>query len=807
MADRSLVVKLEALVADYKRGMDEAATSTEKVGAAAKTTGEQVEQSTEQGRRSLRGFLQDNEQTFRAMERSGKWMTTRLTLPIVALGTAVATTGVSYNALEQRSRAALTTLLGSAEAATKQMQELREFTAGSPFPRQAWIEAQQQLIGFGMSARRVVPVLGAIQDALAATGGTAADIEGVVDVFARIQGQGRITGMELQRLGIRGIDAAGILAEAFGTTADVIRDEISKGAIDADTAIGALVDGMNERFGGAADNVKKTWDGATDRVKAAFRDLSSAIVEPFVSIEGGGAAVDWANKAADAIRVLERAFRDLSPAQQQAVVGLVAAVAAIGPVTWAVGRLGLGLRNGLTRLRAFASFMMSPWGIALTGAALALSVFMKRAADTSRAVDSLRDNLGGAAADFDTLSDEMLVAHLKSEGVLAAWNDLGMSMDDLRSALTGSDEDFKRLNDAAWETVSWTQDFGDAAHGLTFGLVGSRNETIHLTEVLESLREATGKYNREIEAENELLGTNATATEGATGPTEDLAGAYGELAGGIEEATSALETYLDAQRAAVDPVFALDQAIQKVEDATANYNDILKDSKATQQDADRAAMDLARAIADAEHAALDGELSFAAFEDQLDAWVRSGIMTADQAKRTRDRVADLRGEADSFRGSYKAEFLANTADADRKFVELGLALDKATRDRSVTVRLSVMARDADRAMLNAARRGAISLQARAHGGPVLPGQPYLVGEEGPELAVFDRPGTIIPAGQTALLMQRQVPHAAVASTWGGTVQDNSPIDITLDLGEGIRQRYRIERTREGRTAAIALGAA
>lgn len=33
---------------------------------------------------------------------------------------------------------------------------------------------------------------------------------------------------------------------------------------------------------------------------------------------------------------------------------------------------------------------------------------------------------------------------------------------------------------------------------------------------------------------------------------------------------------------------------------------------------------------------------------------------------------------------------------------------------------------------------------RANGGPVLPGRAYLVGEKGPELAMFDRPGTIIP---------------------------------------------------------------
>lgn len=39
---------------------------------------------------------------------------------------------------------------------------------------------------------------------------------------------------------------------------------------------------------------------------------------------------------------------------------------------------------------------------------------------------------------------------------------------------------------------------------------------------------------------------------------------------------------------------------------------------------------------------------------------------------------------------------------------------------------------------------------RAKGGPVLPGQAYLVGEKGPELAMFGRPGTIIPNNQLGM---------------------------------------------------------
>ena len=45
-----------------------------------------------------------------------------------------------------------------------------------------------------------------------------------------------------------------------------------------------------------------------------------------------------------------------------------------------------------------------------------------------------------------------------------------------------------------------------------------------------------------------------------------------------------------------------------------------------------------------------------------------------------------------------------------------------------------------------------AVEGRAMGGPISAGQPYLVGEQGPELVVPSGNGTVIPAGQTAAMM-------------------------------------------------------
>lgn len=244
-----------------------------------------------------------------------------------ALGAAFVKVGVDYNSLLQTSRAAFTTLLGDAEAASAQLEELVEFARTSPFPRQAFIEATQVLLAFGVAAEDVVPTLSAIQDAVAATGGSADQIGEITFILAQIESTGKITAETLNQLGFRGINAAKLISEQMGVTENDIRESITRGTLDAREALDALVAGMTERFGGAAEGVKDTWEGALDRIRGALRDLSAAMVATFISPEGGGPAVVFANQIADALRRLEEG---IVPAVQQMGGNLVPVLDALG---------------------------------------------------------------------------------------------------------------------------------------------------------------------------------------------------------------------------------------------------------------------------------------------------------------------------------------------------------------------------------------------------------------------------------------------------------------------------------------------
>ena len=178
MADRNVTVRLRAETSDFKRGMDQAAKSTEQVGKSAQSAASTARKEWTQWWPEVQkgdGILKQLGKSFR--ENRAEW--DKMAGGMVKAGGAmtavtagVLATGVAYNTLQQTSRAALTTMMGGAEAANAQMDKLDEFARNSPFAKTTFINAQRQLIGFGMEAERVILTLDAIQNAVAAMGGS-----------------------------------------------------------------------------------------------------------------------------------------------------------------------------------------------------------------------------------------------------------------------------------------------------------------------------------------------------------------------------------------------------------------------------------------------------------------------------------------------------------------------------------------------------------------------------------------------------------------------------------------------------------
>jgi tape measure domain-containing protein len=455
MSERSIVVRLRAEVDQFRRDMAAASQALQGVGDRAQGVGDRAS-------RSLSSMAQNARDNGEAWSSVGAGMLT-VGGAITGVGLAAAKTGIQYNTLQQTSRAALTTLTGSAKDANAQMDKLDDFARTSPFAKDVFIRAQQQMLGFGIESRKVIQYLDAIQNAVAATGGSNQDIAELTRIFSQVQASAKITATDLMQFGQRGIDAATLIGSQMGKTGAQIRQDITAGTLDAQVALDALAAGMSERFEGASANVKDTFVGSMDRIKAAWRDLSSELVGGLVTPEGGGGLVDWLNSVADAMRK----FQDLPGPLKVAtagMVGLAGATLTLGggfmmlfprlvSVWDNLARIGTESRNAQSMLVGFGK---GAGLTALKAAAMAAAVVA-----AAKAIDQLNTAL--------TKGDSSLANNAMARAVRQvadAGGDIEAVNEQFRNfgTILGADavrgvNDLGSAMDAVFTKKSWTGDF------------------------------------------------------------------------------------------------------------------------------------------------------------------------------------------------------------------------------------------------------------------------------------------------------------------------------------------------------------
>lgn len=510
---------------------------------------------------------------------------------VTGIGIAALKTGIEYNTLQQTTRAALTTLLGSAKAANAQMDKLDAFARKSPFAKQTFITAQQQMLAFGVETRKVIPYMDALQNAVAAAGGSNNDIAELAEIFGKVQSSAKITAVDLQQFGTRGVNAADLIGSQMGKTGAQIRAEITAGTLDATKALDALAAGMSERYSGAADNVKNTFAGAMDRVKAAWRDFSAELAKPLVDPNGGGMLVDLLNWTADAMRNFQ-ALPEPVKNTASAVVGLGGASALLLGTSmmllpkWlefldAVKKISPAMSPAMGAMRGVVSFLTGPWGLALTAAAtLAAVLFMEnqKLVSQGREFADTLDEQTGALTDN---SKAWAANQLQQDGVLAAAKRLGISASDMTNAWLGQADAVELVNsrirkfydDAEFRgkniegNDNWFKDLAK----LEGALDGSNTVLSEAKSRHEELAEATRETGEATGNAASTMGSSATAYSEASEKASQL---QGQLMGLIDAVNELNGTGQSAERAnsALQTSFEkLQEYVKKAQDGVDGY--------------------------------------------------------------------------------------------------------------------------------------------------------------------------------------------------------------------------------------------
>jgi tape measure domain-containing protein len=221
------------------------------------------------------------------------------------------------SSLEQ-AQIGFTTMLGSAEKAQSFIAEMTAFAKKTPFEFTDVQTAASQLLAFGFASKDVLPTLTAVGDAAAGLGTGAEGVGRITKALGQIKAKGRIQSDELLQLCEAGIPALDLLAKKLGKTTKETQEMVTDGLVPADTAITALTEGMEQRFGGLMEKQSHTLGGIfsnlKDNVTLGLATAMKPVTEELKylmpgAIRTSGLAMDWLGQTMGRLVAKEQQWR------------------------------------------------------------------------------------------------------------------------------------------------------------------------------------------------------------------------------------------------------------------------------------------------------------------------------------------------------------------------------------------------------------------------------------------------------------------------------------------------------------------
>lgn len=194
-----------------------------------------------------------------------------------------------------QAQAGFTAILGSENAGSQLLDDIREFARVSPFVTQELVNYSQQLLGVGQSAESIVPLLKSTGDLIASVGGDTQNISRVLFTLTQIRSIGRLVGQDAIQLQSSLVPITKLLADFLGKTTAEVKKLQEQGAISADTVFAAIT-AAGSKVEGAMNNATRNISGAravlSDTIGILIQD-SEAVNKIFPDIVQG--ILDFSN--------------------------------------------------------------------------------------------------------------------------------------------------------------------------------------------------------------------------------------------------------------------------------------------------------------------------------------------------------------------------------------------------------------------------------------------------------------------------------------------------------------------------------
>ena len=296
------------------------------------------------------------------MTKTGRMLTTRLSLPLAAVGTLAIKQAANFEKLQTT----LNTLTGSAEDGAKAFERLVQFSAKTPFQLGDLVQVNNTLMGFGLTANQAFNSLSMLGDIAGIVGG---DLQSISIAFGQAAAEGRVMTRDLRQFINNGVPILDILATSMGVARGEIMDMASEGKITFDILNKAFQDATSEggKFEGGMQVLSQTLNGLfstlKDNVNIALAELGQEIADALNLQEG-------IPKLTQSIGSLVDGFKNLDDKTQRLIIVLGGAAGLFPLIAVFVG-------TTLPLFLAGVSAMASPV-IILTGLIVGLTVALEK---------------------------------------------------------------------------------------------------------------------------------------------------------------------------------------------------------------------------------------------------------------------------------------------------------------------------------------------------------------------------------------------------------------------------------------------
>lgn len=266
----------------------------------------------------------------RKMENVGRSMTMGITAPILGAAGAAVKSAADFEALGVQ----MEVLTGSVEEGKKAFEDLKRFSARTPFQLKDLTKAQNTLMGFGESTEEAFEHLQMLGDVAAVTGG---DLQAITVAFGQASAEGKLMTRDIRQLINQGVPAIKMLSESLGVAQSEVLDMAEAGEITFPRLVESFRQATEEggQFANGTERLANTLKGVfstlKDNVSIALAELGDVIAETLDLKQVG-------KNLSKQIQAITKRFQEMSADSQKEMLKIAALFAAGGPVLWAVGK-------------------------------------------------------------------------------------------------------------------------------------------------------------------------------------------------------------------------------------------------------------------------------------------------------------------------------------------------------------------------------------------------------------------------------------------------------------------------------------